>query len=465
MTLHPQPFNNSQQPPMMHPQQQQPPLYQSHPQQQQQQQQPHYQPPPQIPYDQYMQRSQQQQVPQQPQQQYMMMNPHPYHQQQYQNYGNPQFIPQQQQHYPYPHQQQPQPQQQQHWNIPPQPQQQPMQPYSYSSPSMTMNYPSSSPTQPQSISPYPQKGNEVNMSTMMVQQQTTTQLPQQQPPQTVYIPPPQQPQVQQPPVCSTTTTTMTTSFVPLVDQSLINLQTLQQLATSWLSQRQAILLMLSEMTEKLNKHAKSTTKTKMGGTVTNIVGASLIVGGIITAPLTLGGSLLATGAGAAMVGGGTAVTVGAAVSEWQHAKKSAQLIQTALEQDAKAVNEIIALVFDYRITDPLIEQRLLTFTIPHSNATTTVPVLQFVNALVNLKYGTINQNGQLTHGQAGATSLASLVVKGVVPIVSVPIDLCLLVSESKKLHGKEPSKLASQVTPIIDSMKYQTKMATGITSL
>ncbi|KAF0975711.1 hypothetical protein FDP41_005038 [Naegleria fowleri] len=404
-------------------------------------------PPPQIPYDQYVQMQQQQQQTSQQQQQLPQQH-HPYHSSSYSyphqqqplqpysvpsNYGNPHgFIPQPSQPPVVPIHS-------------PQQQLQPFQSYSPPPPHL-MNHQSYNPSQP--LSPYPQKGNEV------VSMNHPNSSPIVQPPQPYQYSPPQQP------VCTTTTTT-TTSFIPVQG----DLQHLQRLATGWFEQRQAILRMLSEMTEKLNKHAKSTTKAKMGGTVTNIVGATLIVGGLITAPLTLGGSLVATGAGAALVGGGTAATVGAAVSEWKHAKKSAQEIQAALERDAKTVNEIIALVFDYRISDPLIEQRLLTFNIPHSTATTSIPVLQFMNALVNIKYGNINQNGQLTHGNAGATSLASLVVKGVVPIVSVPIDLCLLVSESKKLHGKEPSKLASQVAPIIDSMKYQTKMATGITSL
>nr|CAG4717477.1 unnamed protein product [Naegleria fowleri] len=363
------------------------------------------------------------------------------------------------------------PQQQQPPSMQPYTQYPPQQPYpNYGNPTMQpyTQYP------PQQQFSQPMQQPQYQYSPMMM-----SQYPQQQPQQ------PQQPQQEQEPMKQlpplpmkqpvvTSTTTVTTTTIPvqsgiptMVDSTQGNakVQTLQHCATKWFEKRKEVLAKLAELTDQLNKRSRTTTKAKVGGTVSNIVGASLIVGGLITAPLTLGGSLVATGAGAALVGGGTAATVGAAVSEWKHAKKSAQEIQAALERDAKTVNEIIALVFDYRISDPLIEQRLLTFNIPHSTATTSIPVLQFMNALVNIKYGNINQNGQLTHGNAGATSLASLVVKGVVPIVSVPIDLCLLVSESKKLHGKEPSKLASQVAPIIDSMKYQTKMATGITSL
>ncbi|KAG2382752.1 hypothetical protein C9374_005332 [Naegleria lovaniensis] len=350
-------------------------------------------------------------------------------QQTYPNYGNqPMQQPQLYSQYP------PQQQQQQYGN-------QPMQQYPYQYPPM-MNYP------------------------QQEQQQSMKQLP----------PLPMKQQQQQPmqPIMTSTTTTVSTSFPVQGGNPIImmdspqpngNLQTLQHCATKWFEKRKEVLTKLAELTDQLNKRSRSTTKAKVGGTVSNIVGASLIVGGLITAPLTLGGSLVATGAGAALVGGGTAATVGAAVSEWKHAKKSAKAIQEALEQDTKHANELIALAYDFRNSDPTIDQQSLTFMSPTTSASSTVTVLQLVQALVNQKQISFQQTGKLTHGHAGAASLASLVVKGVVPIVSVPIDFCLLVKESKKLHGKEPSKLATQVAPIIENLKYQTKMATGISSL
>ncbi|KAF0975710.1 hypothetical protein FDP41_005037 [Naegleria fowleri] len=360
------------------------------------------------------------------------------------------------------------PQQQQPPSMQPYTQYPPQQPYpNYGNPTMQpyTQYP------PQQQFSQPMQQPQYQYSPMMM-----SQYPQQQPqqPQQEQEPMKQLPPLpmKQPVVTSTTTVTTTTipvqSGIPtMVDSTQGNakVQTLQHCATKWFEKRKEVLAKLAELTDQLNKRSRTTTKAKVGGTVSNIVGASLIVGGLITAPLTLGGSLVATGAGAALVGGGTAATVGAAVSEWKHAKKSAKAIQEALEQDTKHANEIITLVYDYRTSDPSIDQQPLTFMSPTTSANTTVTVSQFIQALVNQKQVAFNQNGKLTHGHAGATSLASLVVKGVVPIVSVPIDLCLLVKESKKLHGKEPSKLATQVAPIIENLKYQTKMATGITAL
>ena len=237
------------------------------------------------------------------------------------------------------------------------------------------------------------------------------------------------------------------------------LRQLEEDAKKWLYQRLKVIEMLQSLVNDMNRVATKTTKTKIGGTATNIVGAGLLVGGIVAAPFTFGGSLLASTAGLGLVGAGTAVTVGSSIVEWKHAKKMAELIQVELEKDTQEMNEMLRKIYEYRSYDTYMEYRILNFD------NSKVTVMQFVNALVgngnsSRQVGCIG-SGKLTHGNAGATSLASLLIKGAIPIVSIPVDVCLLVQESKRLNGKEPSKLASRVTPVIEALRMQTQLATG----
>ncbi|KAG2378429.1 hypothetical protein C9374_008068 [Naegleria lovaniensis] len=276
-------------------------------------------------------------------------------------------------------------------------------------------------------------------------------------------------QPQQPPVSTFTTTTTTVTSQqhdllaaiqippPSLEQAN-HLAQLEQDAKKWLQHRLQVIEMLQALVNDLNKVATKTTKTKIGGTASNIIGAGLLVGGVIAAPFTLGGSLLASTAGLGLVGAGTAVTVGSSIVEWKHAKKMAKLTQIELEKDTKEMNEMLRKIFEYRSIDTYMEYRVLNF------ENSKVTVMQFVNALVGNGAGNAVGcigSGKLTHGSAGATSLASLLIKGAIPIVSIPVDIALLVQESKRLHGKEPSKLASKIVPVIDSLKLQTQLATG----
>ncbi|KAF0979673.1 hypothetical protein FDP41_001341 [Naegleria fowleri] len=235
---------------------------------------------------------------------------------------------------------------------------------------------------------------------------------------------------------------------------------LESNAKRWLYQRRKVIEMLQSLVNDLNRVATNTTKTKIGGTATNIVGTGLLVGGIVAAPFTFGSSLLASAAGIGLVGAGTAVTVGSSIAEWKHAKKMAKLIQIELEKDTQEMNEMLRQIYEYRSYDTYLEYRTLNF----DNCQVTV--MQFVNALVGNGKSTSHQSGcitsgKLTHGNAGATSLVSLLIKGAIPVVSIPVDMCLLVQESKKLNDKEPSKLAGRVIPVIEALRMQTQLATG----
>ncbi|EFC35539.1 predicted protein [Naegleria gruberi] len=230
---------------------------------------------------------------------------------------------------------------------------------------------------------------------------------------------------------------------------------IEQSANEWLVQRLEIIKMLDNLIQSLEKKQQSTAKTKVKGTKTNIVGASLILGGIVAAPFTFGVSLIASGAGIGCVGVGTTATVAASIAEWKHAKKSAKSIQELLQRDTQAVNAMIRKIYEQRLTDPYIDSRVMK--IGNRN----VNVLQFVESLTGHKHQDLDKSDGLTNGHTGIMSLTGLMIKSAIPIVAIPVDLVLLMDESKKANGKVPSKLTAKLTPILHSIKVQTNKAIG----
>ena len=404
---------------------------------------------------QYQQYPPQQGYPQQPQQ---GMYPQQQGMQQSQ-YGQPQMMqsqqgyPQQQGMQPQQYQQQPQqpgmqqPQYQQYQQGYPQQQGMYQQPPQYGQPQMMQHgYPQQPSMNPQYMEQQPQMmqsqfGQPMTPTGQFVQQTTTTIEKTVSPMTPVSV-------VQQ----------TTTVVPPPINNNMIQamrLVAVEESAREWLKKRMEIIKMLEDMICALDKKQKKTAKAKVGGTATNIVGASLIVGGIVAAPFTLGGSLLATGAGLGCVGAGTTTSVVASVVEWKHAKKSAKAIQELLAKDTQYVNDMIKKIYEYRVTDPYIDTRTI------SVGSNTIGVVQFVDALIGHRHQGLDSRGGLTNGATGIMSLTSLMIKGMVPIISIPVDMVILVEESKKANGKEPSKLAAKLTPILESIKAQTTKATG----
>lgn len=174
-------------------------------------------------------------------------------------------------------------------------------------------------------------------------------------------------------------------------------------------------------------------------------------------PLTFGGSLVATGTGLLVIGSGTTEAVVASFKEWKHAKNTAKQVQELLAKDTQMVNEIISHIYEIRSKYPEMDSCMISI-----GNNCVVNVFNFVQYLTGYQKKDFKNSGLMTNDYCASLSLASLVIKGVIPFAALPVDLLILVKETKKASGKQPSKLATKLLPVVVSLRQQTILATGL---
>ena len=82
-----------------------------------------------------------------------------------------------------------------------------------------------------------------------------------------------------------------------------------------ISTNKATISKLKTISSKLKEHKKNTEIAKLSGAVTSTVGGLISIAGLLAAPFTFGSTLPLIGAGAAIAGGGGAVTIGTIIAE------------------------------------------------------------------------------------------------------------------------------------------------------
>lgn len=120
------------------------------------------------------------------------------------------------------------------------------------------------------------------------------------------------------------------------------------------------------------------------------------------------------------------------------------------------MNEVIKAVQDLEKIDPYFSNRIIHF----ENSYNTV--MKFVVA-IGKKEGTEDLTRNVTNNEASnVLTGVSLAGKVLLPVlITTPIDLVVIVTETKKIHKKEPSKLSEKLVPILEQYEEQTLEALG----
>jgi len=246
-----------------------------------------------------------------------------------------------------------------------------------------------------------------------------------------------------------------------------------------------LIVELRSLQEELDKHHRNVNIAKVSGTSTSLVGTALIIGGFIGSFFTFGASLGLSIAGGAISTAG-AITAGATLTEWGIIKQSMKDIQKKIDHDLELHNELVVLLselgrldrnlihngnrqvlnkFDsYGITEQdtfslMTLVRALSSGMKLDNGSD-IPIIRHLRSTAAV-VSTSTASAQILTKSAGRALMSGMSNVGkaffvagfVLSVVTVPLDIYCLVSDSKELHTNAKSATSEKMKTIIQQLE------------
>ncbi|KAK6184362.1 hypothetical protein SNE40_006847 [Patella caerulea] len=201
--------------------------------------------------------------------------------------------------------------------------------------------------------------------------------------------------------------------------------------------REETIRLLYDTAEELDKLARDVRITNIAGSTGGIVSAGMIVGGVVGSFFTFGAALPLAIAGAGLGVASAATSVGASLADAFISKKRQTLINEALEKDNKSLEKLFNMTLQLKLQSAQLE-----------NPERIVHGAAVVGRATVVASDTSRVAVCIMRGASKAAAVGGLVVS----IVTLPIDVAVLVQNSKAIHEDKPHQLAEHFRAIAEEL-------------
>ncbi|XP_050409308.1 uncharacterized protein LOC126824168 [Patella vulgata] len=212
--------------------------------------------------------------------------------------------------------------------------------------------------------------------------------------------------------------------------------------TEVIDNRKALVRILRDEAEKLNKLEKGVQKSEITGSAVGVIGGVMILAGVLGAPFTFGGSLSLTSAGGALGAAGGITGAGAAIAKSIITRNKRKEINKLLETDERLMgklNEKLKLV--------------------HASAklvfSGTKLVARLAKSVVKtLRVGDVAADAAKV-GAKGLSKFSKTIKNGgaVLTAIAIPFEIYNIVSNSVDIHKGKQNELAKEFKRIANEIE------------
>ncbi|KAK6192413.1 hypothetical protein SNE40_003882 [Patella caerulea] len=227
--------------------------------------------------------------------------------------------------------------------------------------------------------------------------------------------------------------------------------------TEVIDNRRALVRILREEADKLNKMEKDVQISEITGSTAGVTGGVMMLAGILGAPFTFGGSLSLTAAGAALGTAGAVTGAGAAIAKSVITKNKREEINKLLENDEKLMEKL--------------EEKLR---LVYESAKLAISGTKLVAGVAKSVVGLLRVGDAVVDGaKVGAKGLGKFaktikVGGAVLTAIAIPFDIYTIVSNSVDIHNGTQNELAKEfkrlANEIEETQKHLNEMKSNLSN-
>ncbi|KAL0483500.1 hypothetical protein AKO1_014529 [Acrasis kona] len=254
--------------------------------------------------------------------------------------------------------------------------------------------------------------------------------------------------------------------------------TIENVVKEWFDNLNDLIPELLSLADTLDVHHRNVKIAHISGTSASLVGTALVVGGFVGSFFTFGLSLGLSIAGGAMGIAGAATSAGASVTEWGIIRSELKKIQNKLNADAKLRDKIsywvAHLEHSHELDIERLHQRITSIIDGDSTLLSVVKSIDnefsadgthkydasdaIATAQLVSKTGSISSQfakigGNTLIRTATHVSRAVTIAGVVLSVATVPLDIYVLVQDSKDVHTEKKSDKSTEIRELARHLK------------